>query len=32
MTKEQIKFFIDNQETIFDEIYQRLESLGQRKK
>lgn len=29
MTKEQIKFFIDNQETIFDEIYQRLESLGQ---
>lgn len=29
MTKEQIKFFIDNQETIFDEISQRLESLGQ---
>ena len=29
MTKEQIKFFIDNQETIFDEIGQRLESLGQ---
>lgn len=29
MTKEQIKFFIDNQETIFDEIGQRLDSLGQ---
>lgn len=29
MTKEQIKFFIDNGETIFDEIGQRLESLGQ---
>lgn len=29
MTKEQIKFFIDNEETIFDEIDQRLESLGQ---
>lgn len=29
MTKEQIKFFIDNQETIFDEIDQRLDSLGQ---
>ena len=28
MTKEQIKFFIDNEETIFDEIDQRLESLG----
>lgn len=27
MTKEQIKFFIDNEETIFDEIGQRLESL-----
>ena len=29
MTKEQIKFFIDNEQTIYDEIYQRLESLGQ---
>jgi len=29
MTKEQIKFFIDNEETIFDEIDQRLESLGE---
>lgn len=29
MTKEQIKFFIDNEQTIFDEIDQRLESLGQ---
>lgn len=29
MTKEQIKFFIDNGETIFDEIGQKLESLGQ---
>lgn len=29
MTKEQIKFFIDNEQTIFDEIDQRLKSLGQ---
>ena len=29
MTKDEIKFFFDNQETIFGEISKRLESLGQ---
>lgn len=29
MAKEQIKFFIDNEETIYDELDQRLESLDQ---
>lgn len=30
MTKEQIKFLIDNEQTIFDEIFQKLENLGEK--